>query len=734
MTGAATGDVAPRKSWTSSLSAAFAVGLLNTVLTVSLAALVFSGELAPFLSEGVGLALLSAVVSGVVIAVASSLRGMVGSVQDAAAAILAVAAAGAIAVLPASATPREMFMTIVVANVLTTLVTGAFLWFTGAFGLGRLVKFLPYPVVGGFLAGTGWLIVLGAVGVMTDLPVTVRTLPQLFEGPMLVRWVPGVIYALVALLISERFRNAFVWPALLIAPVGLFYGVMAATGGSVTGWRAAGLLPAPFADERLLTVVDYGQLASVHWPTVWSYAPTVVAMAFIVAISVLLNTTALELVTREEVDLDTELRAAGLANLASGAVGGYIGYQMVGDTMLIRRIGRGTRAEALGSIAVVALALAFGARVLPLLPQFLIGGFLAYIGVLFLRDWLIATVRTLARIEYAIVIVILIVIASVGFLEGVAVGIVATVVLFVVDYARTDVVKRERSGRTARSRVTRTRAASDVLDARGDEIHVLELQGFVFFGTATGLLDRVRVRLETQDPTRSVVVDFGRVTGLDATARLAFEKLVRLAQQHGVRLVLSEVPTEALRKIRDAVASGVDGGFVEIAPTLDAALERCEDRLLAEASLMDAEPDFEALLAAEIDDEATVAALLEAFEPVAFASGEVLMREGAPAEAMVFVVAGKVTAQLERDDAPPLRLETMGPGSLVGEVGFYTGATRSASVVADEATRGHRLTRAALEHVAGTAPEAAAALHAWVVRLLAKRTGHLMRAVAALQR
>ena len=730
--GQGTDDAKGRKPWTASLSAAFAVGLLNTVLTVSLAALVFSGDLAAFLPQGIGLALLAAVVAGVVIAVTSSLRGMIGSVQDASTAILAIAAAGALAVMPPGASPREVFVTVVIANVGTALVTGAFLWVTGRFGLGRLVRFLPYPVVGGFLAGTGWLIVLGAVGVMTDQPVTLRTVPTLFDGPMLLRWVPGLIYAALALLVSERFRNAWVWPALLLTPVAGFYGLMAATGGTVDGWRAGGLLPAVVEADRLLTFVEYGSLASVHWPAVWSYAPTVVAMCFIVAISVLLNTTALELITREDVDLDRELRSAGLATLGAGAAGGFIGDQMVGDTMMARSIGRGTRVEALGSVAVVAAALLFGARLLPLLPQFLIGGFLAYIGFLFLRDWLISTFRTLARIEYAIVVVILIVIASVGFLEGVGVGIVATVVLFVVDYARTDVVKHERSGRTARSRVTRTRAAQELLDAQGDAIYVLELQGFVFFGTVTGLLDRTRARLEAHPSTRFVVIDFRRVSGLDATARLAFEKLLRLADGHEVELILSEVPSEPLRKIEDLVAG--QKHRVRLAPSLDAALEACEERLLAGSQTAEGVRSLAAFLAREIGDPGAEAALLDAFTEVAFAPGETLMAQGAAADDMYFVVSGRVTALLEREDGPSIRLETMEGGSLVGELGFYTGGVRGASVVADTPTRAYRLTKPALEALTVASPGAAAGLHAWVVRLLAKRTNHLMRAVDALQR
>lgn len=727
-------DASRPKGWLPSVTAALVVGLVNLVLTVSLAALVFSGDLAPFLSEGIGLALLSAVLVGLVVGVLSSLRGMIASVQDAASAILAVAAAGAVAILPAGASPADVLVTIVVANGLTALITGAFLLATGAFGLGRLVRFLPYPVIGGFLAGTGWLIVIGSVGVMADVTVTPSTLAGLFAADALVRWLPGLAFGALALVLTERYRSAFLWPALLLAPIAAFYGAMVASGGSVEGWRAAGLLPAAFEGRSLLTFVDYGQLASVHWPAVWSYGPTVVAMCFIVAISVLFNTSAVELTTNEEVDLDTELRAAGIANLAVGSAGGLIGYQMLGDTVVARRIGRGTRAEALGSVAVVALGLLVGAWLIPLLPQFLIGGVLAYIGLLFLRDWLVVAFRTVTPVEYAIIVLILVVIASVGFLEGVGVGIVATVVLFVVDYARTDVVARELDGLTARSRVTRGRTSSGALDALGEAIYGLELQGFVFFGTATGLVDRTKARLEAHGATRFVVLDFRRVTGLDATARLAFEKLARLARRHDVHLVLSHASREVTRKLEDVRAAPEFEGRIRTAPTLDAALEWCEERLLADADAAEERVTLASFLEAELADAHAVTVMSDAFEPVAFEPGDALMRQGAAPDALYFVAAGKVTARLERDDGPALRFETMEGGSLVGELGFYTGRSRTASVVADAPTRAHRLTREALDRVTADAPEVAAAFHELVVRSLARRTGRLMGVLDALQR
>ena len=358
---------------------------------------------------------------------------------------------------------------------------------------------------------------------------------------------------------------------------------------------------------------------------------------------------------------------------------------------------------------------------------------MAHIGLMFLRDWLVDTFRTVSRVEYAIVVFILIVIASVGFLEGVGVGILATVVLFVVDYARTDIVKHERTGLTARSRVTRSRAALDALEERGDAIYVLELHGFVFFGTATGLVDRAQARLEAHDATRFLVLDFRSVTELDATARLAFEKLVRLARRHDAQLVLSHASHEVERKLEPVLTASEIEDRVHLMPTLDAALEWCEDRVLADVDTDDAPVGLERFLATELDDVDAATAILAAFEPAAFAPGSVVMRQGAAPDVLYFVASGKVTARLERDDGPSIRLETMQGGSLVGELGFYTGAARTASVVADEPTRAFRLTREALEQLTSDAPEIAAAFHELVVRSLAKRTGHLMRVVHALQ-
>ncbi len=44
-----------------------------------------------------------------------------------------------------------------------TVLTGITFLAIGTFKRGNLIRFVPYPVVGGFLAGTGWLLLKGGV-------------------------------------------------------------------------------------------------------------------------------------------------------------------------------------------------------------------------------------------------------------------------------------------------------------------------------------------------------------------------------------------------------------------------------------------------------------------------------------------------------------------------------------------------------------------------------------------
>src|SRR5690606_24932567 len=129
-----------------------------------------------------------------------SAPSIVAHIQDAPTAVLAATAAGMVA---ATSTPGAgaaggslpQFMTVSATVGLATLLTGAVLVLFGQFRLGRLVRYLPYPVIGGFMAGTGWLILSGAWSVMTGETFGPELFSSLLAGNDLATWLPGTLLA-----------------------------------------------------------------------------------------------------------------------------------------------------------------------------------------------------------------------------------------------------------------------------------------------------------------------------------------------------------------------------------------------------------------------------------------------------------------------------------------------------------------------------------------------------------
>src|SRR5581483_11655253 len=80
---------------------------------------------------------------------------------------------------PSASVLEPVLLTMAMASVLTGVVLCGF----GMTRMGRAIRYVPYPVVGGFLGATGCLILLGAVRVITGYRLTFSTLAQ-FEDPI----------------------------------------------------------------------------------------------------------------------------------------------------------------------------------------------------------------------------------------------------------------------------------------------------------------------------------------------------------------------------------------------------------------------------------------------------------------------------------------------------------------------------------------------------------------------
>jgi SulP family sulfate permease len=231
---------------------------------------------------------------------------------------------------------------------------------------------------------------------------------------------------------------------------------------------------------------------------------------------------------------------------------------------------------------------------------------------------------------------------------------------------------------------------------------------------------------------------------MDSSAIDVFRRIEQQARQDGVRLVLCAMP----KPLRDTLSRhGVmaEGRLAGVA-SADRAIENAEEAILAgHGQAAEAMPTSFVRFLSEFGDVADAERRLAPFlTRVAHAPGEVIMRQGEAATDMVFLEGGRAIATLQVADSQPgtsqvgtsqdqghgpVHLRTMQAGSLLGEVALLRGGERTASVIAETACVGQRLTRVSLARMETEDPALALVLQRAILIQLADRLADNTRAV-----
>jgi sulfate permease, SulP family len=243
----------------------------------------------------------------------------------------------------------------------------------------------------------------------------------------------------------------------------------------------------------------------------------------------------------------------------------------------------------------------------------------------------------------------------------------------------------------------------------------------VFFGSTNRLLELIGRRIE-DTPPRFLVIDLRRVTGVDSSAVASFVKVKRLAEASGFEVVF----TGASDTVRAELAQGgvvSAEGLVSFEPDLDRGLQRCEDALLSAPGL-----------AAALEEHPAGGGrgglppgLAGHLERVSLEAGEVLLHQDDPPGDIYVLESGRLGVETVTPEGTRLRLRTLRPGVVVGEITLYTGIPRTADVVAEATSVVLRIGRESIERLEAEEPELAAALHRWLATTLAERLTDTMR-------
>ena len=714
-----------------SVIAGLVAGVLAVTFMFSYSAVIFTGELADYVPRATGQMLFGAVVIALVIGLFSQFRGVVALPQDNPTAVIAVMIAALSQAQVGTADPETLFVQATVVMILSTTLAGLIFIAIGRWHLATLVHFIPYPVIAGFLAGTGWLLFKGSFSVMSGVAFDLTDLSALPGEFML--WGPGVAFAVIVLLGSQRFTHFLVMPGLIVGAVGLFHLVLLATGTSLQSAISQGWLLEPFGDGGLWQPISVEAVMTVDWQSIAGEVTGIGTILVIAVISVLLNLTALESAFGHDIDINREIRTTGYANLCAAAGGSLIGYHLVSLSTLGKRMKGDSRLIGVVVAAFCLFAMTMGADALSFVPRLVLGGLVMYVGLSFLNDWVVQSWSKLSRADIAIILSILVVIEVIGFLEGVAFGIAAAAIFFIVNYSRINVVRYALTGKDIQSNIERPADHRSHLIAEGDQILFLKLHGFIFFATTIGLIQTIADKLvESASKVKFVVLDFQHVTGIDTSALHGFVKIKHRAAERGVRLALTHVSPKIDQQFR--VENFLDGAVVidQIFNDDDHALEWCENSILREAGYdpkLDSHPladQLATIFSARADREAFASYL----EPIEFVETGYLFHVHDHERRLFLIESGELTVYVDKGDDEPYRLRRVGPGSLLGTAGFFRHGDADALVSARADTNGRAFALSAGKFSRMTAehPELALAFQTFVLGQLSDLYANNLRA------
>jgi len=706
-------------------------GIIKIVAAMAFSALIFTGTLAAYLPQGIGIVLFGFLLFAVISTFTASYPVNINTPQDIPIAIIALIATTVMATNGKDWDAETTFQFIFVTIALTSILVGIFFFILGTLKLGKLVRFIPYPVVGGFLAGTGWLIVKFAFIMTAGMGLSLDNVVSLFDQATLHKWFPGLIFGLIMLISSRYTKHYLLIPVLIAIGITSFYAIMFFYGFSYTDLESNGYLLGPFPEGGLFQGLPLKYLSDFKWSIFLEQLPAIGTMMILNSISVLFNYSGLEIIIKKDLDLDQELKTTGIGNIIAGLGGAPPGHLSLGGTLLSISIGSKSKLTNIVIALLCALTLFFGSEVLSFFPRIILGGLLFNLGLSFLVDWLYSTWSRVPKTDYTIILLIFLVIGTVGFLEGVITGLLMSVVLFVVSYSKVEIIKHELTGKTFHSNVERSESLKKIIDDSGDQTLILPLQGFIFFGSANRLLERIKLHLQSQNEKnlKYLVFDFKQVTGVDSSTINSFNKLRILAELDNFQVLFCNLTPQIISQFE---AEGLFADSMDLFlkfDDLDHGMEWCEEQIISETTISSNKQKE------EIDEiklfEEKFADLLIYFESKDINQNTTFIEQGNDPEGLYFIKSGRVTVELLSSNNK-IRLKSMGTGTVVGEVSLYLKTQATASVISNTACKTYFLSHENFEKLNKEDPERAAELHTYIVKLLSDRLAKSNATIQAL--
>jgi SulP family sulfate permease len=558
---------------------------------------------------------------------------------------------------------------------------------------GRLIKYIPFPVVTGYLSGVGLIIAMGQLPKLLGLPKGTG-LGQGLLSPDLWQWagiVVGVV-TIVVMLITPRVTKKI--PATIM---GLFAGlvsyfIMGLWIPELLSMNANSLVVGVISANSSFLETVKGRFLSIEnmqMSDLRLVAHSAIALSALLSIDTLKTCVILDSLTKNRHDSNRELLGQGIANLTAFMAGGMSGSGTMGPTLV--NVSSGGRKTLSGFIegGLVVLALLVLSPLIAWVPISALAGILLVVAFR-IFDW--RAFRLLkhkeTRFDFMVIATVVVIAETVGLISAAATGVGLAIILFIRDQIRISVLRQRATLKEVSSKTYRLESEDAILQQHGDEAAVIDLYGNLFFGTTDHLFSQLENDLHTQ---KWLLFDMRRVQSLDYTATHLFTLMQDRLKERGGELLFSGMPS-SLPSGQDLQRYMTDVGLLDgqnsirIFESRDEGIEWMENRILEESGGLE-KPDEQTLDLKDIEllremDDPTLFALQQCVHERSVRAGEAIFKVGDKGDEIFLIRRGIVNILLPLKSGKYHHLATFSRGDYFGEMAFLDCHQRSANAIA----------------------------------------------------
>lgn len=614
----------------------------------------------------------------------------------------------------------------------------------GVLRCGTLIKFIPYPVIAGFMNGIAVIIFLGQVapilGIKGFFDAEGGFSPVLLNDMVGSLPVLGVgVATIIAIIMANKITRKI--PASLVGLI-LGTGLYLLLGKTLVPEFARfesnpfiiGAIPTGFPIPLDFLSISFGNILNLLLQHPAVFIAPALTLGILGAIDSLLTSLVADVSTKTRHQSNRELFGQGIGNVASAIFGGMPGAGATVRTVVnIQNGGRTRISGILHGLVLLFILVALGSAA-GWIPMCVLAAILIVTAISMLDTYSLSLIRKKTAFKDLLVVGMVTVITVVlDLMIAVGIGLMISAFIFLKELISAKVYKRKYRCESIHSKRSRTEQETAVLNEHGNKILVYELSGNLFFGTADKLSDDVQKEL---DGTQIIIFDLKQVDTIDITGAELIKRICDDVKSTGETFMLSSLFSGAGRReklmlyLKDlGVMKSV--GKENIFPDVDRAMEAAENRMIEKHDPEAGGPrcqwdfsDFTLLGHLEPEQKARVKQIME---KRAYRAGETIFEEGEPGDALFFIACGYVSILGSSGPKKDVRFTSLGPGLYFGEMAILERSVRSARAVADQDCELYVLQMEDLEQLMEEDP----VIGARILQTMAKGLSRRLRRVSA---